>query len=105
MSEGISMMHFVPGQHIHLVGIGGSGMSAIARILLEQGYTVSGSDRGSNDMTEALIRDGATVYKGHDAAYIAWADMLLITSAVKNDHVEVTAARAAGIPVYKRQDV
>jgi UDP-N-acetylmuramate--alanine ligase len=96
---------FEPGQHIHLVGIGGSGMSAIARILVEQGYTVSGSDRGSNEMTEALIQDGATVYKGHDAAYIAGADMLLITSAVKADHVEVAAARAAGIPVYKRQDV
>ncbi|MBZ0286783.1 MAG: UDP-N-acetylmuramate--L-alanine ligase, partial [Anaerolineae bacterium] len=98
-------MKFEPGQHIHLVGIGGSGMSAIARILVEQGYTVSGSDRGANDMTEALSRDGATIYKGHDAAYIAGADMLLITSAVKDDHVEVAAARAAGIPVYKRQDV
>ncbi|MEO8608329.1 MAG: UDP-N-acetylmuramate--L-alanine ligase [Chloroflexota bacterium] len=98
-------MKFEPGQHIHLVGIGGSGMSAIARILLEQGYTVSGSDRGANDLTEALSRDGATVYKGHEAAYTAGADMLLITSAVKDDHVEVAAARAAGIPVYKRQDV
>jgi UDP-N-acetylmuramate--alanine ligase len=98
-------MKFEAGQHIHLVGIGGAGMSAIARVLVEQGYTVSGSDRGSNDMTEALARDGATIYKGHDAAYIAGADMLIITSAVKDDHVEVAAARAAGIPVYKRQDV
>jgi len=98
-------MKFERGQHIHLVGIGGSGMSAIARVLLEQGYTVSGSDRGNNELTEALARDGATVYTGHDAAYIAGADMLIITSAVKEEHVEVAAARAAGIPAYKRQDV
>lgn len=101
----VLQMKFEVGQHIHLVGIGGSGMSAIARVLVEQGYRVSGSDRGSSELTEALARDGATVYKGHDAAYIAGADMLIITSAVKEDHVEVAAARAAGIPVYKRQDV
>jgi len=98
-------MKFEPGQHIHLVGIGGSGMSAIARVLLEQGYTVSGSDRGSNELIDALARDGATIYKGHDASYIAGADILIITSAVKDDHMEVVAARAAGLPVYKRQDV
>ena len=96
---------FVPGQRIHLVGIGGSGMSAIARILVERGFHVSGSDRNSNDLTEALARDGAIVHLGHDAAYVRGADMVLITSAVKDDHVEVVAAREAGIPVYKRQDV
>jgi UDP-N-acetylmuramate--alanine ligase len=98
-------MKIHPGQHIHLVGIGGSGMSAIARVLLGQGYRVSGSDRGANDLTAALARDGATVYQGHDAAHIAGADALIVTSAVKDDHVEVAAARAAGIPVYKRQDI
>ncbi|MEZ4670435.1 MAG: UDP-N-acetylmuramate--L-alanine ligase [Anaerolineae bacterium] len=94
-----------PGQHIHLVGIGGSGLSAIARVLLGQGYTVSGSDRSTNELTDALARDGATIYKGHDAANVQGADALIITSAVKDDHVEVAAARAAGIPVYKRQDM
>jgi UDP-N-acetylmuramate--alanine ligase len=94
-----------PGQHIFLVGIGGSGLSAIARVLLGQGYTVSGSDRSLNSLTEALARDGATIYQGHDAAQIAGADALIITSAVKDDHVEVAAARTAGIPVYKRQDI
>jgi UDP-N-acetylmuramate--alanine ligase len=96
---------FIPGQHIHLVGIGGSGMSAIARILVERGYKVTGSDRNTNDLTDALARDGATIYQGHDAAYVQGADMVLITSAVKDDHVEVKAAREAGIPVYKRQDI
>lgn len=98
-------MKLQSGQHVFLVGIGGSGLSAIARVLLGQGYRVSGSDRSLNSMTEALTRDGATVYAGHDAAHIAGADVLIITSAVKDDHVEVAAARAAGIPVYKRQDI
>lgn len=93
------------GQHIFLVGIGGSGLSAIARVLLGQGYKVSGSDRNLNSLTDALERDGATIYKGHDAAQIKEADALIITSAVKDDHVEVAAAKAAGIPVYKRQDI
>lgn len=98
-------MQFLPGQHIHFVGIGGSGLSAIARILVERGFRVSGSDRNLNDLTDALARDGATIFHGHDAAYIVGADLLIITSAVKNDHVEVAAARAVGIPVYKRQDI
>ncbi|MBL8163535.1 MAG: UDP-N-acetylmuramate--L-alanine ligase, partial [Anaerolineae bacterium] len=93
------------GQHIHLVGIGGAGLSAIARVLLGQGYRVSGSDRSLNDMTAALARDGAQITQGHAAANIAGADALIITSAVQPDHVEVAAAYAAGIPVYKRQDI
>lgn len=94
-----------PGQHIHLIGIGGSGMSAIARILLGQGYTVSGSDRGQNEVMAALVRDGATVYTGHAAGQVQGADAVIMTSAVTADHVEVQAAREAGIPVYKRQDI
>ncbi len=93
------------GQHIHLVGIGGVGLSAIARVLLGQGYQVSGSDRALNPLTEALARDGATIYEGHNAQNINGADALIITSAVKPDHIEVVAAREKGIPVYKRQDI
>lgn len=98
-------MPLIPGQHIHLVGIGGAGLSAIARILLGQGYTVSGSDRTPNALMEALARDGATIYAGHDAANISGADALIISSAVMPDQVEVAAARTAGIPVYKRSDI
>lgn len=94
-----------PGQHIHLVGIGGSGLSAIARILLGQGYRVSGSDRQSNAQTTALAADGAVIYDGHAAENVQGADALIVTSAVKDDHVEVAAALAAGIPVYKRQHI
>ncbi len=99
------MSNLLPGSHIHVVGIGGSGLSAIARILLGQGYRVSGSDRSANDLTAALARDGATVYVGHAAAQVEGADALIITSAVKDDHVEVASARGRGIPVYKRQDI
>lgn len=98
-------MKLKPGQHIHLVGIGGSGLSAIARILLGQGYRVSGSDRAANELTDALARDGTTIYKGHDPQQVEGADALIITSAVKDDHPEIVAARACGIPVYKRQDI
>lgn len=97
-------MEFIPGQHIHFVGIGGSGLSPIARILLERGYKISGSDRATNAMTDALARDGATIYQGHDAAHINGADMLIITSAVQTN-AEIEAAQAAGIPVYKRKDM
>jgi UDP-N-acetylmuramate--alanine ligase len=93
-----------PGAHIHVVGIGGAGMSAIARLLFESGIEVSGSDRQSNDMTRALQRDGVTVYEGHAADHIRGATVLLVSSAVKDDNPEVAAARAAGIPVLNRRE-
>lgn len=90
--------------HIHLVGIGGAGISAIARVLLGCGCTVSGSDEQSNDLTAALQAEGATIYQGHHADHIAGADALVISSAVPETNPEVAAARAAGIPVLKRSD-
>ncbi len=99
------MPHITPGQHIHLVGIGGAGLSAIARILLGQGYTVSGSDRTLNALTEALAHDGATIYAGHAADNITGADALIVSSAIQPDQVEIAAALASAIPVYKRADI
>jgi UDP-N-acetylmuramate--alanine ligase len=98
-------MQFQTGQHIHLVGIGGYGLSAIARVLLLRGVTVSGSDRGHNALAAALAQDGATVHHGHAGEYVNGADMVIISSAIPDDHVEVAAARAQGIPVYKRRDI
>jgi UDP-N-acetylmuramate--alanine ligase len=98
-------MNLVPGQHIHLVGIGGFGLSAIARVLLQQGFMVSGSDRNLNALTAALKREGATIYKGHDPVYVVGAEMVVISSAIPIDNIEVLAAQAQGIPVYKRADV
>src|SRR5664279_5012593 len=99
------MPHLIPGQHIHLVGIGGAGLSAIARILIGQGYTVSGSERTPNALTDALARDGATIYAGHAAANVTGADALIVSSAIQPDQVEIAAAQAAGVPVYKRADI
>lgn len=98
------MIQFNKKQHIHIVGIGGTGMSAIARILLEKGMTVSGSDKAANAMTAALQRDGAKIFIGHAAQNIEGAEMLIASSAVRNNP-EIAAAQAANIPVYKRKDI
>lgn len=92
------------GQRIHLVGIGGAGLSAIARILLERGYEVTGSDMIASPVTTALAAEGARVFIGHDAANIGGAEIVLATSAASWDHVEVVAAQAAGLPVFRRRD-
>ena len=89
---------------MQFVGIGGVGLSAIARVMLERGYRISGSDRAPGAYAEALARDGATIFIGHDAAHVAGADAVIISSAVRNNP-EVQAAQAAGIPVYKRSDM
>jgi UDP-N-acetylmuramate--alanine ligase len=100
------MIVFPPGAHLHLVGIGGVGMSAIARVLIEQGYRVSGSDRTTNAYTHALAERGAVIYSGHAARHITDAPPfgVIISSAVK-DNPEVEAAQRLRIPVYKRSDV
>jgi UDP-N-acetylmuramate--alanine ligase len=91
-------------KHIHLIGIGGAGLSAIALVLLESGYTVSGSDRTLSDLARRLQTAGAHVYTGHQAQNIAGASLVIRSSAVPDDNVEVRAAQAAGIPVIKRSD-
>lgn len=90
--------------HIHLIGIGGSGLSAIARLLLESGYTVSGSDRTLSDLARELANAGATVFTGHAAENVRGADLVVRSSAVPDANPEVQAALAAGIPVLKRAD-
>ena len=89
---------------IHVVGIGGMGMSAVARILLSRGHTVSGSDTGTWPLAEALARDGATVHHSFDAAHIKGADVVLRSSAYGASNPEVRAAEDAGILVWKRED-
>ena len=91
--------------HFHLVGIGGAGMSAIAKVLLGRGFVVSGSDKQVNELTAVLQQQGATIYEGHRAGQITGADVLVISSAVPADNPEVAAAREAGIPVLKRADL
>jgi UDP-N-acetylmuramate--alanine ligase len=88
----------------HVVGIGGAGMSAIARILLVRGHQVSGSDTGPWPLAMALARDGATVHERFDAANVAGAEVVIRSSAYKEDNPEVRAALDAGIAVWKRDD-
>ena len=94
-----------PGQHVHIVGVGGFGMSPIARVLLRRGYTVSGSDLRTNTFTRELAALGATIYEGHAADQIAGADLVVATSAATDENPEITAARAADIPVLRRQNM
>ena len=89
-------------RHVHFIGIGGSGLSAIARLLLESGYTVSGSDRTLSPLAHELAKAGARVFSGHAAENIQSPDVVVRSSAVPDDNVEVQAALGAGIPVLKR---
>ncbi len=89
-------------KNIHFVGIGGSGMSGIAEVLLNLGYTVSGSDLGSNAATQRLAELGAKVTQGHAAENIEGADAIVTSTAVKADNPEVMAARARRIPIVPR---
>ena len=87
---------------VHFIGIGGSGLSAIARLLLERGDTVTGSDRVLSPFAVDLQKAGVTVYVGHHPRYITGADLVIRSSAIPDDNPEVNAALAANIPVYKR---
>lgn len=89
-------------RHVHFVGIGGTGMSGIAEVLLNLGYTVSGSDLGENAATRRLAELGARIQRGHAAAHVTGADVLVTSTAVPADNPEVLAARAARIPVVAR---
>jgi UDP-N-acetylmuramate--alanine ligase len=91
------------GMHIHLIGIGGIGLSAIARVLHGWGYQVSGSDRQPSALTEALVAEGITVYAGHRAEQVAGTDLVIVSSAVPEDNPEVVEARRRGVPVVKRE--
>ena len=89
---------------VHLIGIGGSGLSAIARLLKESGYTVTGSDRVLTAFASDLQAAGVTIYIGHHPRNIEGADWIVRSSAIPDDNIEVIAAKHANIPVYKRAD-
>ncbi|KAA3627564.1 MAG: UDP-N-acetylmuramate--L-alanine ligase [Proteobacteria bacterium] len=91
--------------NIHMVGIGGSGMGGIAEVLLNLGYTVSGSDLAENAVTRHLAAQGARIFQGHEARNVSDSDVVVISSAIKQDNPEVQAARAARIPVIPRAEM
>ncbi len=90
---------------IHFIGVGGAGMSALARILLDKGYVVSGSDRKMSATAEQLAARGAEIFEGHDAANVNGADVVVVSTAIPEDNVEVAAAKAQGIRRMHRSDV
>jgi UDP-N-acetylmuramate--alanine ligase len=89
-------------KQVHFVGIGGAGMSGIAEVLLTLRYKVSGSDLSENASTRRLRQLGAKIHIGHDGAHVAGADAVVVSTAVRDDNPEVTAARARGVPLVPR---
>ncbi|MBI5349758.1 MAG: UDP-N-acetylmuramate--L-alanine ligase [Chloroflexi bacterium] len=89
---------------IHFIGIGGTGLSAIAIVLIESGYLVSGSDMQESALTQKLRDRGAKVFIGHSAANLADADTVILSSAISADNPEVIAAKVKNIPLLKRAD-
>jgi len=92
-------------KHIHMIGIGGTGMNGIAEVLLNQGYKVTGSDIQANEATRRLTRLKAQISIGHKAGNIKGADVAVISSAIREDNVEVQAARHQKIPVIPRAEM
>jgi UDP-N-acetylmuramate--alanine ligase len=90
--------------HVHFIGIGGSGLSAIARLLKESGYEVTGSDRSLSPFAVDLQSVGINIFIGHHPRNVTGADWVVRSSAITDDNDEVKAALQAGIPVYKRAD-
>ncbi|HEX5045241.1 MAG TPA: UDP-N-acetylmuramate--L-alanine ligase [Candidatus Polarisedimenticolaceae bacterium] len=96
---------FRKARRLHFVGIGGSGMSGIAEVLVNLGYPVSGSDLSSNEATRRLKRLGARVHRGHRAEYVRDADVVIVSSAVKQDNPEIVEARRLEIPIIPRAEM
>jgi len=96
---------FATSQHAHFIGIGGIGMSGIAEILLSMGFEVSGSDLRRGPVTDRLAQLGATIYEGHNAAYVAGATVVVTSSAVLPSNPEVVEARAQKIQVIQRAEM
>jgi UDP-N-acetylmuramate--alanine ligase len=92
-------------RNVHMVGIGGAGMCGIAEVLVNQGFTVSGSDLQQSRATRRLEEIGATISYTHDAKLVREADVLVVSSAIPENNPEVLAARAARVPVVPRAEM
>ncbi len=98
-------MNFLRAREIHFVGIGGIGMSGLAELLKTVGLRVTGSDAKESETTRRLASLGIPVFHGHRPEHVASSDVVVYSSAVAEDNVEVVAARASGIPVIKRAEM
>lgn len=92
-------------QHIHFVGIGGIGMSGIAEVMINLGYRVSGSDLKETEITQRLKGLGCRIFIGHEEQHLDECDLVIISSAVKQDNPEIVAAKQKGIPVIPRAEM
>jgi len=90
---------------IHFIGIGGTGMSGIAEILLSSGYLVTGSDISESNVTKRLTEMGATIHIGHNPENIVGAEVVVVSSAIQKDNTEVVAARYRNIPIIPRAEM
>lgn len=92
------------GGRVHVIGIGGIGMSAIAEIMTSRGLPVQGSDQKNGANLRRLAAKGIPVFAGHDAAHLAGASAVVISTAVKETNPELKAAREQGLPVFNRAE-
>jgi len=100
----MSSLEQLADKKIHFVGIGGAGMSGIARIMLSEGFAVSGSDVKQSSITDALATLGATIFIGHSAENVANADLLITSGAISDSNPEVVAAQARGLQILTRAE-
>ena len=98
----MSSLESLSGRRIHFVGIGGAGMSGIARIMISQGLSISGSDVKSSSITDSLAAMGATIFIGHAAENIEGVDLLITSGAISEKNPELLAAKATGVEILTR---
>ena len=94
-----------PGAHLHFVGIGGAGMSALAQVMLGRGYHVSGCDLRESEATDRLRRHGGIVQLGHSTNHVTGVDLIVHSRAIAGEHDELNAARRAGLPILHRAEL
>ena len=94
-----------PGTSLHFIGIGGIGVSAVARIAIGKGYRVSGSDVRRSQLTDAMAELGARVHIGHDASHIDGVDVVVVSTAIPDHNVELAAAKARGTRLLHRSEL
>ena len=90
---------------LHFVGIGGVGMSAIAEVMLDKGYEISGSDLSESEVVQKLRAKGAVIYKGHNAANVEGKDAVVLSSAIHQDNPELVQAKKLGLKIFHRSDI
>ena len=90
---------------LHFVGIGGVGMSAIAEVMLDKGYEISGSDLSESEVVQKLRAKGAAIYKGHNAANVEGKDAIVLSSAIHQDNPELVQAKKLGLKIFHRSDI